>query len=90
MVGNSSVGIRECAYLGIPVVNIGTRQNKRERGANVVDVNYDKNQIETAILNAIKNKKPELSKIYGGGNAGENIAKLLETVPLKFHKTITY
>lgn len=90
LVGNSSVGIRECAYLGIPVVNIGTRQNKRERGANVVDVNYDKNQIETAILNAIKNKKPELSKIYGGGNAGENIAKLLETVPLKFHKTITY
>ncbi len=90
LVGNSSVGIRECAYLGIPVVNIGTRQNKRERGANVVDVNYDKNQIETAILNAIKNKKPELSKIYGGGNAGDNIAKLLETVPLKFHKTITY
>ena len=31
LVGNSSVGIRECSYLGVPVVNIGTRQNRRER-----------------------------------------------------------
>lgn len=90
LIGNSSVGIRECAYLGVPVVNIGTRQNKRERGNNVVDVNYDKNEIETAILNAINNKKPSLSNIYGGGNAGENIANLLETLPLRFHKTINY
>ena len=90
LIGNSSVGIRECAYLGVPVVNIGTRQNKRERGNNVIDVSYDKNEIEKAILNAIKNKKPENSKIYGDGNAGENIANLLETLPLKFHKTITY
>ena len=90
LIGNSSVGIRECAYLGVPVVNIGTRQNKRERGNNVIDVNYDKNEIETAILNAINNKKPKHSNIYGGGNAGENIAILLETLPLIFHKTITY
>ena len=56
LIGNSSVGIRECAYLGVPVVNIGTRQNKRERGNNVIDVNYDKNEIKTAILIAINNK----------------------------------
>ena len=90
LIGNSSVGIRECAYLGVPVVNIGTRQNKRERSNNVIDVNYDRNEIETAILHAINNKKPKHSKIYGGGNAGENIAILLETLPLIFHKTITY
>ena len=90
LVGNSSVGIRECAYLGVPVVNIGTRQNKRERGHNVVDVNYDKNEIESAILSVLNNKKLERSKIYGDGNAGEKIALLLESLPLKFHKTITY
>ena len=90
LVGNSSVGIRECTYLGVPVVNIGTRQNKRERGHNVVDVNYDKNEIESAILSVLNNKKLERSKIYGDGNAGEKIALLLESLPLKFHKTITY
>src|SRR3990167_9276545 len=41
LVGNSSAGIRECSYLGVPVVNIGTRQQGRERGPNVVDVPYD-------------------------------------------------
>ncbi len=38
LVGNSSVGIRECSFLGVPVVNIGTRQTGRDRGANVFDV----------------------------------------------------
>ena len=38
IVGNSSVAIRECSYLGVPAVNIGTRQQGRERGANVIDV----------------------------------------------------
>lgn len=89
LVGNSSVGIRECAYLGVPVVNIGTRQNMRERGANVIDVNYNRNEIETAVLKAIA-IKPVISKIYGNGNAGENIATLLQSLPLKFHKTINY
>src|SRR5690606_38352873 len=47
---NSSVGIRECAYLGVPVVNIGSRQNRRQRGYNVIDVDYNKN----AIIDAVK------------------------------------
>jgi hypothetical protein len=38
IVGNSSVAIRECSYLGVPAVNIGTRQLGRERGRNVIDV----------------------------------------------------
>ena len=38
LIGNSSVGIRECAYLGIPVVNIGDRQKNRLRAENVIDV----------------------------------------------------
>jgi hypothetical protein len=30
------------------------------------------------------------SHVYGGGDAGEKIAALLSTLPLKFHKTIAY
>ena len=90
LIGNSSVGIRECAYLGVPVVNIGSRQNRRDRGENVVDVSYDENDIVDAITRVIKQNKREISTIYGGGDAGEQIAKLLIKLPLQFHKTITY
>jgi UDP-hydrolysing UDP-N-acetyl-D-glucosamine 2-epimerase len=90
LIGNSSVGIRECAYLGVPVVNIGTRQNKRERGNNVIDVTYDVEQIKIAINKSIQKKSCLKSTIYGTGNSGVIIANLLEKLPLQFHKTITY
>lgn len=90
LIGNSSVGIRECAYLGVPVVNIGTRQNRRDRGNNTVDVGYNASEIQQAVLNWLSTKRPESSGVYGGGNAGKTIANELSKVPLKFHKTITY
>ncbi|MBD0726574.1 UDP-N-acetylglucosamine 2-epimerase (hydrolyzing) [Flavobacterium sp. L1I52] len=90
LIGNSSVGIRECAYLGVPVINIGSRQNKRDRGYNVIDVDYNKEEIITAIQTILKNGKAEVSDVYGGGNSGTVIAELLEKLPLQFHKTITY
>jgi GDP/UDP-N,N'-diacetylbacillosamine 2-epimerase (hydrolysing) len=89
-IGNSSVGIRECAYLGVPVVNIGSRQNKRDRGNNVKDVNYRADEIKSAVSGWLNSPRPSLSTIYGGGSAGKNIADLLATLPLQFHKTITY
>lgn len=90
LIGNSSVGIRECAYLGVPVVNIGTRQNRRDRGKNVIDVGYHEEEIITAINTSLHSERPQKSNTYGGGNAGEKIAKLLHEVPLKFHKVISY
>ncbi|MEC3907345.1 UDP-N-acetylglucosamine 2-epimerase [Tamlana sp. 2201CG12-4] len=91
LVGNSSVGIRECAYLGVPVVNIGTRQNGRTRGVNVLDVSYDEADIESAILNRIELENHMTSdSIYGEGNSGESIANILAEVELRFHKTISY
>lgn len=90
LIGNSSVGIRECAFLGVPVVNIGSRQNKRDRGTNIIDVNYDRNEIGKAIEYWLSGKKAEPSNVYGGGNAGEQIGELLATMPLRFHKTISY
>lgn len=90
LVGNSSVGIRECAYLPVPVVNIGSRQNRRERGENVLDVEYDRYQIRKSIDHWLGNGKPPRSTVYGGGTAGKKIAGLLSSLPLQFHKTIKY
>ena len=90
LIGNSSVGIRECAYLGVPVVNIGSRQNRRDRGTNVIDVSYDEKDIIASISTILEKNTRESSPVYGGGNAGQNIAQLLKELPLQFHKTITY
>lgn len=90
LIGNSSVGIRECAFLGVPVINVGSRQNKRERGINVIDVNYNAVEIYNAFEQIMNQPKPTPSHVYGGGDAGEKIANLLSTLPLKFHKTISY
>jgi UDP-hydrolysing UDP-N-acetyl-D-glucosamine 2-epimerase len=89
LIGNSSVGIRECAYLGVPVVNIGTRQNRRDRGSNTKDVVYEVKAIKNAIEEQIASPK-KFSNIYGGGDAGNQIAELLSQLPLQFHKTIMY
>jgi len=90
LIGNSSVGIRECSFLGLPVVNIGTRQNKRLRGENVIDVSYDEKEIKKAIEFQLGVSSYPKSLIYGNGFSGEKIAKILAEVELRFHKTITY
>jgi UDP-hydrolysing UDP-N-acetyl-D-glucosamine 2-epimerase len=90
LIGNSSVGIRECSFVGVPVVNIGSRQYGRERGRNVLDTDYE----ETSIFNAIKvqlNKnKKQTDFIFGKGSSGIKIAELLATIKLRSHKTLTY
>ena len=90
LVGNSSVGIREASFLGVPVVNIGTRQNRRQRGKNVVDVMYDKEAIKAAILNRVSVSSLNSEHIYGDGNSGERIADVIAKATLTFHKTISY
>jgi UDP-hydrolysing UDP-N-acetyl-D-glucosamine 2-epimerase len=90
LIGNSSVGIRECAYLGVPVVNIGSRQNRRLQGTNVINVVYTQKKIEEAVIKAVQSGKSSSSAIYGNGKAGERIAELLVKLPLQFHKTIMY
>lgn len=90
LIGNSSVGIRECAFMGVPVVNIGSRQNRRDRGNNVIDVAYNKEAIKGAVKQIEQEGRQPISNVYGGGNAGEKIAELLVDLPLFFHKTIMY
>ncbi len=90
IVGNSSVAIRECSYLGVPAVNIGSREGGRERGKNVLDVSYDRAEISAAIRQHLNNTRPENDMLYGNGQAGIQIAELLATLPLKFQKRLTY
>jgi len=90
LIGNSSVGIRECSFLGVPVVNIGTRQNRRLRGDNVIDVSYTEADIKQAIEHQLATPNKTRSTIYGNGNSGKQIADILATIELRFHKTITY
>lgn len=90
LIGNSSVGIRECSFLGVPVVNIGTRQNRRLRGTNVIDVAYEEEAIKKAIELQLSDPKNTKSTIYGDGKSGKRIADILATIELRFHKTITY
>ena len=90
IVGNSSVGIRECSYLGIPSVNIGSRQAGRERGENVVDVDYCTNEISNAILYQIKHGHYDHDPIYGTGNAGKNIANILAISEITSNKKLAY
>jgi bifunctional UDP-N-acetylglucosamine 2-epimerase / N-acetylmannosamine kinase len=90
LVGNSSMGIRECSFLGVPVVNIGSRQNRRERGLNVIDVDYDKAEILKAIAHWQATGSPSCSYIYGKGNAGKKMADILATIPLRHSKTLQF
>jgi UDP-N-acetylglucosamine 2-epimerase len=90
IVGNSSVAIRECSYLGVPAVNIGTRQSRRDRGRNVTDVDHDVASIRTAIDAMWSRTDRPRDMIYGNGDAGTAIAEVLATAPLSIEKALTY
>jgi len=90
IVGNSSVAIRECSYLGVPAVNIGTRQQGRERGPNVIDVDHDRSAIVDAVRHHLGNSRPPQDTTYGDGKAGIRIAEALATRELTVEKRLTY
>lgn len=82
IIGNSSSGIRESSFLGIPSVNIGNRQIGRERAENVIDVECDSSLIEEAIKHQLKYYdtfgKYKKSDLYGDGKSGKRIYKRLK------------
>lgn len=94
LIGNSSSALREGGFLGIPAVNIGSRQAGREMGKNIINVDYDEKKIFKAINKHLKrNKKFISSKIYGNGNAGKYISSILSNLNIKkisIQKKLTY
>jgi UDP-hydrolysing UDP-N-acetyl-D-glucosamine 2-epimerase len=89
-IGNSSSFIREGSFIGLPAVNIGSRQNKREKSRNITDVKIiSKKNIKKAVLKKLNSKfKKEI--LYGSGNAGKKIAKILEKVKPPIQKVLKY
>ncbi len=83
MVGNSSAGIIEAASFGTPVVNIGSRQNLRERNPNVRDVSVERDEIAQAIAAALKGGRFSPDNRYGDGQTAVRIVRLLETLSLE-------
>ncbi|MFC2019179.1 UDP-N-acetylglucosamine 2-epimerase [Chloroflexota bacterium] len=98
LVGNSSSGIIEAPSLGLPVVNIGIRQEGRERGDNVIDVRHDKDEIITAMEKALTDEEflsgvKKCESPYGDGKSGLRIANILndmEITPQLLQKRLAY
>lgn len=77
MVGNSSSGIIEAATFGTPVINIGIRQNLRERNLNVTDIEAGTATVQTAVRLALEKGRFVQGNRYGNGEAGEQITSHL-------------
>ena len=82
MVGNSSAGIIEAASVGQWVVNVGSRQQLRERSGNVVDVASQARAVEQAVRDVLARPRRKFDNIYGDGRASARIAELVERLPL--------
>ena len=85
IVGNSSSGIIEAPSFGVPAVNIGTRQQGREQGANVINTGYYEDGIAAAIYRALsddvfRRKVKAATNPYGKGNSSRKIVEILETI----------
>ncbi|MGE0479632.1 MAG: UDP-N-acetylglucosamine 2-epimerase [Phycisphaerae bacterium] len=87
LVGNSSVGLREAAFLAVPTVNIGSRQTGRERARNVLDAPHDRRAIADAVAAQLRRGRVAPDPLYGDGSAGERIADILERTRLPLGQT---
>jgi UDP-hydrolysing UDP-N-acetyl-D-glucosamine 2-epimerase len=82
IVGNSSAGLIEAAILRVPCVNIGPRQNGREKPRNVVDCDYGQSAVAGAIDQAMGLDLRGLRHPYGDGGTGERVAGILAEIGL--------
>lgn len=76
MAGNSSAGIREAPFYGIPTVNVGTRQNGRSNNSDILNTGYGKDEIKNALLKAV-NHKIENQHLFGDGKSDEKFFEIL-------------
>lgn len=90
LIGNSSSGLRESAFLGTPTVNIGTRQSGRARGHNVIDVPNEKQAIMRAVKAQMEHGPYERDLLYGDGTSGDHIAAILASADFQLQKQIIY
>ena len=85
LIGNSSSGIIEAPSLRLPAVDVGTRQEGRERAANIISVPYRTAAISRAVRRALSKafrRRLTGKNPYGDGNTGARVAQLLATLPI--------
>ena len=86
LLGNSSSGIMEAASFALPVVNVGMRQQGRERAPNILDAPAETEAIRTTIRHALspqfRASLRGMANPYGNGTAAETITRVLTSVPL--------
>ena len=90
LIGNSSSGIREGAYIGTPVVNLGSRQRNREHGTNVIHTAHDCSAIAEALQRQLTHGAYPSEPIYGNGNAGQAVADILASQQVQVQKQMTF
>jgi UDP-hydrolysing UDP-N-acetyl-D-glucosamine 2-epimerase len=90
MVGNSSAALREGAFLGVPAVTVGTRQQNRETGRNVMRAGHDPAEIADAIRAQIEHGRYDPDHMFGTGAAGLAIADILHTAQPRIQKVLAY
>ncbi|MBC7842661.1 MAG: UDP-N-acetylglucosamine 2-epimerase (hydrolyzing) [Gemmatimonadaceae bacterium] len=90
LVGNSSVGVRECGYLGTPVVDIGSRQHGRDKSVNVLAADYTQYSISAALRQQVAAGRYPQDLLYGDGLAGPRIAQALADAPLTVTKFLHF
>ncbi len=86
LIGNSSSGIKEASFLGIPTVNIGDRQYGRLHGENVIDAGYNKTALQKAILSQFAHGRYKRNDLYYKKNCSASIAKIIATADLYVQK----
>ena len=90
VVGNSSSALREGAFLGVPAVNVGTRQQGRERAPNVADAGHDAGAIVSAVRRQIDHGRYPRSPLFGDGQAGQRVANVLADAEITIQKRLAY
>ncbi len=78
IIGNSSAGIREAPYYGIPVINIGTRQNNRALHAHIINTGYEKHDILRALKQVDFEEKVQAESSFGYGNSAQLFLESLQ------------
>lgn len=91
LIGNSSSAVREGSYIGTPAVDVGNRQHRRLKGANLIEVPSDRTAIIKAIRQQLANGRYPGEALYGDGTAGRRIAEILSTIEVpNVQKVISY
>jgi UDP-hydrolysing UDP-N-acetyl-D-glucosamine 2-epimerase len=90
VIGNSSCGLRECSYLGVPSVNVGARQNLRERSWNVLDSGYNHEALLEALNHQHGMERYAKSFLFGDGRSAQYIVRQMKKTEFTLKGSLTY